>query len=137
MIPIIIYSIYKRTIIAILISITKVAVQIACKLGAVPWAVRIPMKKAMVVGFDTYHKKMGDRNAPSIGALTCSFDERMAKYWSDVSVHNDGTEMTDGIYRMFIGGLRNYIAKNNTAPSRIFFYRDGVGEGQIVQVLDQ
>ena len=57
-----------------------------------------------------------------------------ARYWSDVSVHRDGTEMTDGIYRMFVAGLREYISRNNQAPSRIFFYRDGVGEGQIVQV---
>ena len=42
--------------------------------------------------------------------------------------------MTDGIYRMFVAGLREYISRNNQAPSRIFFYRDGVGEGQIVQV---
>ena len=56
--------------------VTKVAVQIACKLGAVPWAVKIPIKNTMMVGFDTYHKKMGDRNAPSIGALTCSLDDR-------------------------------------------------------------
>ena len=57
-----------------------------------------------------------------------------ARYWSDVSVHRDGTEMTDGIYRMFVAGLREYIKRNQQAPSRIFFYRDGVGEGQIVQV---
>ena len=56
--------------------VTKVAVQIACKLNAVPWAVRIPIKNTMMVGFDTYHKKMGDRNSPSIGALTCSLDDR-------------------------------------------------------------
>ena len=95
---------------------------------------RIPIPNTMMVGFDTYHKKMGDRNSPSIGALTCSLDDRCAKYWSDVSVHKDGTEMTDGIYRMFVAGLRQYIQRNNQAPTRIFFYRDGVGEGQIVQV---
>ena len=79
-------------------------------------------------------EKMGDRNSPSIGALTCSLDDRCAKYWSDVSVHRDGTEMTDGIYRMFVSGLREYLKRNQKAPTRIFFYRDGVGEGQIVQV---
>ena len=115
--------------------VTKVAVQIACKLGATPWSVKIPIPNTMMVGFDTYHKKMGDRNSPSIGALTCSFDANCARYWSDVSVHRDGTEMTDGIYRMFVAGLRQYIQINNQAPTRIFFYRDGVGEGQIVQVI--
>ena len=66
--------------------------------------------------------------------MTCSLDDRCAKYWSDVSVHRDGSEMTDGIYRMFVAGLRQYIQRNNDAPNRIFFYRDGVGEGQIVKV---
>lgn len=50
---------------------TKILIQIATKLGAVPWTVTIPLKKGttMVVGFDTYHEKVGDYRGESVGAL--------------------------------------------------------------------
>ena len=34
---------------------TKVAIQMAAKLGAEPWSVKIPVRNLMVVGFDSYH----------------------------------------------------------------------------------
>ena len=34
---------------------TKVGIQVATKLGAVPWAFKIPPKNLMVIRFDTYH----------------------------------------------------------------------------------
>ena len=42
---------------------TKIVVQMAAKLGAKPWAVKIPPKNVMVAGFDTYHKKGTDINS--------------------------------------------------------------------------
>jgi len=46
-----------------------VVVQMATKFKATPWTVQIPIKEAMVVGFDTYHEKEGDTRGASIGAL--------------------------------------------------------------------
>ena len=38
---------------------------------------------------------------------------------------------------MFTGALRAYQKfNNNELPNRVFFYRDGVGDGQMKQVLD-
>merc|ERR1712098_40799 len=34
---------------------TKVALQMNCKLGGEPWAVKIPLKNTMILGYDTYH----------------------------------------------------------------------------------
>ncbi len=48
---------------------TKVLIQMATKLKAIPWVVNIPMKHAMIVGFDTYHEKEGDMRGASVGAL--------------------------------------------------------------------
>lgn len=34
---------------------TKIAIQINCKIGGIPWCVSIPMQGLMVVGFDVCH----------------------------------------------------------------------------------
>ena len=59
---------------------TKIVVQMASKLGAKPWAVKIPPKEVMVAGFDTYHKKDGDRQGRSFGAFACSLDPFFGRY---------------------------------------------------------
>ena len=59
---------------------TKIVVQMAAKLGAKPWAVKIPPKEVMVAGFDTYHKKDGDRQGRSFGAFACSLDPAFGRY---------------------------------------------------------
>ncbi len=38
---------------------TKVAVQMAAKLGGEPWAVPIPLKQCLVIGYDSYHDTTG------------------------------------------------------------------------------
>lgn len=45
----------------------------ATKMKATPWTVKIPLKSAMVIGFDTYHEKDGDRRGSSIGAFVSHF----------------------------------------------------------------
>lgn len=34
---------------------TKIAIQMNCKIGGVPWSLSIPLKSLMVVGFDVCH----------------------------------------------------------------------------------
>lgn len=46
----------------------------AAKLKGIPWTVKIPLKGAMIVGFDTYHEKEGDNRAASVGALVIFFN---------------------------------------------------------------
>ena len=54
--------------------------QVGCKLGAVPWRafeVEAPLKKTMVVGYDTFHNR--GANKKSIGALVASYDPAWTK----------------------------------------------------------
>ena len=37
---------------------TKIGIQLNCKLGGEVWAVDVPLKKLMVVGFDVYHDSL-------------------------------------------------------------------------------
>lgn len=51
----------------------------ATKLGATPWTVHIPLQGLMVVGFDTYHNKMGVAKNRSMGAVVASLDKGCTK----------------------------------------------------------
>ena len=44
----------------------KIAMQLNCKLGGDLWAVEVPLKGLMVVGYDTYHDS--SKKGQSIGA---------------------------------------------------------------------
>ena len=45
----------------------KIAMQLNCKLGGDLWAVEVPLKGLMVVGYDTYHDS--SKKGQSVGKL--------------------------------------------------------------------
>jgi aubergine-like protein len=114
---------------------TKVLIQMTSKMGGAPWKVSIPLQKTMVIGFDTYHDTANAGS--SVGALVASLDKDYSRYYSATSTHASRQEMSNQIPTMVIGALRKYMDLNNgELPTRIFFYRDGVGEGQLQQIVD-
>ena len=115
--------------------VTKVAVQIGCKLGATPWKVQVPLANSMMVGFDTFHNKKGNRQ--SVGALAASFDANWSRYYSTISKHIEQNEMSDKMGTLLSEALECYKNHNNQqVPAKIFFYRDGVGEGQLQYIKE-
>ena len=70
---------------------TKIALQINCKLGGVPWEVRIPMKGTMIVGYDTYHESQ--HKGASAGAWVASMNPNASKYFSLATIHKDREEI--------------------------------------------
>ena len=115
--------------------VTKITLQMIAKLGGMPWVVKIPIKSGlMVVGFDTYHDTAN--KGKSFGALVATYNQELTKYFSATSKHTPNTEMSDQIPVLFMQALHCYKKHNGAAPTRIFFYRDGVGEGQVKQVFE-
>ena len=75
---------------------TKVAVQMNAKLGGEPWAVKIPMKDTMIIGYvsccsyshlqsfiaihfqDTYHDSL--HKGKSVGAVVASMNSTFTKF---------------------------------------------------------
>jgi len=114
---------------------TKVALQLNCKLGGELWTVAVPLKDVMVAGFDTYHDSQ--QKGRSVGALVCSINKSLTKYHSNVEFHStDGAqEVSAKICTMLSKSLQAYSQANNSLPTRIILYRDGVGDGQIPVVL--
>jgi len=116
---------------------TKIALQMNCKLGGQLWAVKIPLSGTMFVGYDAFHEGKGDK-ARSVGALVASLNKDATKYFSTAEFHDaqGAEEVSRKIYGMMTKALTAYKDVNNELPSRIFFYRDGVGEGQIPHVFN-
>uniref|UniRef100_A0A0A9YSH4 Protein piwi n=1 Tax=Lygus hesperus TaxID=30085 RepID=A0A0A9YSH4_LYGHE len=115
---------------------TKIAIQLSCKIGGSPWSVPIPFKgHTMIVGFDVCHDT--SMRQTSVGALVASLNSTYSRYYSSVTFHKEGTELCDSLPAEMLKALITYRAHNNgELPSRIFFYRDGVGEGNLHYTLE-
>jgi len=114
---------------------TKVAIQMNCKLGGEPWAVKMPLKDTMVIGYDTYHDTVS--KGRSVGAVVASLNQSMTKYVSIANLHtNSEQELHDNLCPAIVTALRKYNDVNGHLPERIIIYRDGVGDGQIPYVVE-
>ncbi|XP_046398366.1 piwi-like protein Siwi [Ischnura elegans] len=113
---------------------TKVAIQINCKTGGAPWRVDMPLSGLMVVGFDVCHDTTN--RSKSYGALVASLDDGLTRYFSAVSEHTTGEELSNDIGANLVKALRKYSEVNKKLPSKIVIYRDGVGEGQVNYVVE-
>ncbi|XP_055323202.1 piwi-like protein Siwi [Sitodiplosis mosellana] len=108
---------------------TKVAIQINSKIGGMPWAVDVKLSNCMFIGYDVCHDTR-DRSR-SFGAVVATMDmRRSTKFFSAVSAHQNGEELSNNLSLNVVAALRQYRAIHKTLPDRILFYRDGVGEGQ-------
>lgn len=115
---------------------TKVAIQINCKLGGIPWVLKSPLSSVMVIGFDVCRDSK-DRSK-AFGALVASMyggKIRHPKYFSTVNQHMGGEELSNFLSLNVIKAIRAYQSCfGGILPQRIVIYRDGVGEGQLKYV---
>nr|WOZ50368.1 piwi [Sogatella furcifera] len=115
---------------------TKVAIQMACKIGGMPWTVEIPIKNTMVVGYDVCHD--AKQKTKSYGALVASLNATWTRYYSSVTHHQHGEEIFKDLPINIIKAITKYQQHNgNQLPNRLLIYRDGVGEGQINKVFSR
>ncbi|XP_059608225.1 protein aubergine-like [Phlebotomus argentipes] len=113
----------------------KIMVQMNCKLGNVPWTVKIPASGIMTVGFDVTYDVRDKRK--SYGALVATMDLRQCNsYFSTVSQHTHGEEMSNFLVVNMMKALKQYQHIHQDPPKRIIFYRDGVGDGDVTHVMD-
>ncbi len=114
---------------------TKILLQMSTKLGGVPWRVPIPTKRLCVMGYDANHDTAN--RTYSFGALVASTNDDLTRYTSAVSRHARGEEMSSHMGEMFRKVLNKYREKNGgRLPASIVFYRDGVGDGQLLFVKE-
>ncbi|KAI7797911.1 piwi-like protein 1 [Triplophysa rosa] len=113
---------------------TKIALQMNCKMGGELWSVEIPLKQLMIVGIDCYHDTAAGKR--SIGALVASLNQGMSRWFSRCVLQSRGQEIIDALKAALQDALKAYLKYNNSLPSRIIVYRDGVGDGMLQSVVD-
>lgn len=86
------------------------------------------------VGFDVTHDTIN--KGKSIGAFVASMDlKKEVKYYSSVIEHRaGGEELSANLCKTLGNAIEHYLKLHGVLPDKLFFYRDGVGDGQIEQV---
>ncbi|XP_077548983.1 protein argonaute-4-like isoform X2 [Haemaphysalis longicornis] len=95
----------------------------------------------LVIGADVTHPAPGDKEKPSIAACVGSLDDVPSQYRASIRVQRQENEAVARVE--IITNLKDMVAellwayrdKRRKRPERIFFYRDGVSEGQFSSVL--
>jgi eukaryotic translation initiation factor 2C len=93
----------------------------------------------MVMGADVTHPSPQATAIPSVVAVTASEDLTATKYNISVDLQvprQTMSEMIQNLETITVDKLRTFIARNNTPPARIYFFRDGVSEGEFDRVRD-
>ena len=88
----------------------------------------------MLFGADVTHPAPGS-GARSVAAVVGSLDCAAARYATQLAVQPGGVEHIATLQSMADALLRGFYASTRQRPSRLIFYRDGVGEGQFQSVL--
>ncbi|XP_033172824.1 protein aubergine [Drosophila mauritiana] len=114
---------------------TKVVIQMNAKLMGAPWKIEIPLRGLMTVGFDVCHSPKNKNK--SYGALVATMDQKESfRYFSTVNEHTKGQELSEQMSLNMACALRSYKEQHRSLPERILFFRDGVGDGQLYQVVN-
>lgn len=87
----------------------------------------------MIVGFDC-SRDTTEKNK-TWGATVASLNKAYNRWFSAVSHHPAGEEVSNYISTDIALALQKYREINNCLPDKIIVYRDGVGDGQLPLVL--
>lgn len=114
---------------------TKVAIQMTCKVGGAPWSCVNPLKGVMVCGYDATHDTLN--KGSSFGGFVASLNDTFSRYYSKAFTLNNSSDVSSSMADALDEALNKFSKYNaGSLPSRIIFYRDGVGDGQIPFVLN-
>ncbi|XP_014666290.1 PREDICTED: protein argonaute-2-like isoform X3 [Priapulus caudatus] len=96
---------------------------------------RVFNEPVIFLGADVTHPPAGDTKKPSIAALVGSMDAHPSRYAATVRVQHHRQEIIQDLASMVKELLVQFYKATRFKPTRIVFYRDGVSEGQFMQVL--
>ncbi|GAP88545.1 putative piwi domain-containing protein [Rosellinia necatrix] len=123
---------------------SNVAMKVNAKLGGVTCKVASPGPSSpffkcptMMIGVDVSHASPGS-GSPSMAAMTVSMDKNATRYAAACETNGWREEILQSTtsHGMFPPLLRFWIKTHNTAPQHVYYFRDGVSEGQFQAVLE-
>jgi aubergine-like protein len=102
------------------------------KLGCNLWYVDRTLKDSMILGADVYHAK-GNK---SVASVVSQYDDYFKRSYSLATIQaKEYQEIMKQMATMVLENVKNYVDVNKKPPKNLVFFRDGVGEGQIEEVL--
>ena len=94
----------------------------------------------MIIGADVSHASPGSPQA-SMAALSISFDRHGGRYAAACETNGHRVEMiTEANFRSMLGPLATQWVSQvggGSVPKQVYYFRDGVSEGQFAHVLQQ
>jgi len=114
--------------------VTKVAIQMNCKLGGEVMMTNIPIKNIMICGIDTYHDSQKKKS--SVCAFIATSNQNKTKFYSRASIQETHQELSSNLTLTFKAACEHYKKINGVFPEKIIIYRDGVSDGQLALVKD-
>ncbi|KIK51680.1 hypothetical protein GYMLUDRAFT_50405 [Collybiopsis luxurians FD-317 M1] len=89
-------------------------------------------RATMIIGADVSHPSPGSK-APSFASLVSSHEQFCARYTGQISMQSSRQEIIQSLRQMMDNALNLFFSENN-GLERIFFFRDGVSEGEFETV---
>ncbi|CAN8003154.1 unnamed protein product [Ixodes hexagonus] len=100
-------------------------------------------KPVIIIGADVTHPSPGDKLRPSIAACVGSLDSIPSKFHASIRVQMEDSaatsrvEIIKDLKDMMKDMLKAFYRATKHKPERILFYRDGVSEGQFMEVRNR
>ncbi|XP_076381016.1 protein argonaute-2-like [Megalopta genalis] len=89
----------------------------------------------MLVGADVTHPSPDSTDIPSIAAVAASYNANAFQYKIELRLQPPREEMIQDLETIMRIMLSNFHSTARVKPTKIIFYRDGVSEGQLPQVM--
>lgn len=125
---------------------SNVAMKVNAKLGGVTCKIAGPnpttppffKTPTMIVGLDVTHASPGSLQ-PSMAAMTVSTDRHATRYAGSCETNNWRVEIVprNKIVQLLLRLLKYWVQINGTYPRHVYFFRDGVSDGQFEGVVEE
>uniref|UniRef100_A0AAU7B978 Argonaute 2 n=1 Tax=Sogatella furcifera TaxID=113103 RepID=A0AAU7B978_SOGFU len=102
------------------------------KIGGRP---KLLARPAMIMGADVTHPSPDQTNIPSVAAVSASHDANGFMYNMMWRLQPAKMEIIEDLQAIVVAQLKYFFQKTRCKPETIYFFRDGVSEGQFNQVL--
>jgi eukaryotic translation initiation factor 2C len=120
---------------------SNVAMKVNAKLGgstsrlAGPSPFKVP---TMFIGVDVSHGAAGAKASTSMAAICCSIDKDASYFVGDAEANGKRVEvlMPQNVRQLIPPMIKAFQQANKCFPKQVFYFRDGVSEGQFGHVME-